>query len=208
MTFGLPAKYRRNLTPVPFDDHAPVTGQCAGWEWQPDVYPHAADRATDLGRTTIIDVGCGAGRKLATLADRFDVTGVDLPGIVDRIDLPGRWVAADFDTDGSLPVTGPALWVCSDVIEHLTHPDRLLRHLLDRIGEHGDHLIISTPDRDRSRWTRRNGPPLNRGHVQEWTLGELGAWLHALGFTIEAQGHTRSNDHEPDLATCLLEVTP
>lgn len=206
MAYRLPAKYRRNVRPVPFDDHAPIVGQCAGWEWQPDVYPYAADYARTMGATAILDVGCGAGRKLAPLADEFAITGLDRPEIIDQIIDPGSWQHVDLeDPDVTIVIDAPAVVVCSDVIEHLVHPEHVMAAILTALDD--SVLILSTPDRSRSKWTRRHGPPLNRGHVQEWTLDELTAWCTDLGYSVIDADHTRSNDHEPDLATCLLTLS-
>lgn len=207
--YRLPDGYRRNVRPVDWDDHAPVAGHTAGWEWQPDVYPHAVARARMLSVTRIVDVGCGAGRKIAPYCDEFDVVGIDRPEIVDRIDLRGEWIAHDLEADEPLPcdVDG-ALIVCSDVIEHLVRPENLAAALLDTVEHGGAELVVlSTPDRKRTRGPRDTGPPANRHHVQEWNLEELVMWLEGVGFDVDEAGFTRSNDHEPALATCLLELT-
>lgn len=210
-TYCLPAKYRRNVRPVPFDDHAPTEGQCAGWEWQPEVYPHAARRAREIGSKVLVDVGCGAARKLLPFHPEFDLIGIDRAEIVAKIGGPGTWLDADFERPVALPwgpMGEPVLWICSDVIEHLVNPDRLMGRLGERLTENpASRLILSTPDRDLSQWTRRQGPPLNRGHVQEWTLEELTAWVTSFGLTVVSAGHTRTNDHQPDHATCLVEVS-
>ena len=208
MLYGLPADYRRNVHPVPYDDHAPVTGKCEGWTWQPDVYPLAAELAVEIGAEVIVDVGCGAARKLLPLADRFEVVGIDRGEIVEQINADGLWIAADFESVDPLPaveVGEPVVWVCSDVVEHLVHPDRLVSALLDVLGD-GDRLVLSTPDRPRTRGEKHRGPSQNRGHVQEWALPELVSWLESLGANVLSADYTRSNDHEPDLATCLVVI--
>lgn len=210
MTYRLPQRYRRNLRPVPFDDHAPVTGTCEGWEWQPDVYPYAAQLAREIGSKVLVDVGCGAARKLLPLHPEFDLIGIDRLEIVAQIDGPGTWLDADFEHPVSLPwgaLGEPVLWICSDVIEHLVHPERLVERLRERLDEcDGSRLVLSTPDRIATRGAAHRGPSPNRGHVQEWSLDELTQWLGDLGLVVTNAEHTRSNDHEPDLATCLIEA--
>lgn len=205
-TLHLPRTYRRNLHPVDFDDHAPVTGTCAGWEWQPDVYPYAAQRAREVESTTIVDVGCGAGRKLIPLADEFHIIGIDRPEIIDQIDAPGEWLAIDLETTETLPVPAGSVVVCSDVIEHLIHPEHLVR-LLNASLDTAALVVISTPDRIRTRGARHVGPSPNRGHVQEWSLRELVAFLTSEDLNVVNAEHTRSNDHQDALATCLVEVS-
>jgi hypothetical protein len=220
----LPANYRRNLRPVDFDDHAPVTGHCAGWTWQPDVYPYAAERARGLGAKALVDVGCGAARKLLPYADEFKLIGIDRPSIVDQIDGPGEWVGANLETNvvaselsdcGLRSIVSPlregpdiagCVLICSDVIEHLVHPEVLVAALAECM-DIASTLILSTPDRTRTRGATHRGPSPNRGHVQEWNLDELVAFVTDHGLNVVNATHTRSNDHEPDLATCLIEAT-
>lgn len=212
MTYRLPSNYRRNVRPVDFDDHAEVTGKCAGWEWQPDVYPFAADVARMIAATTIVDVGCGAARKSLLLVDEFELIGLDRAPIVGQItDNRGTWVAADLEQSGEVgflaEVIEGAVIVCSDVIEHLVHPEVLVGDLASLCAATASTLVLSTPDRVKTRGSRHRGPSPNRGHVQEWSLGELSAWLAEVGFTLEKSTWTRSNDHGPHMATCLIEAT-
>lgn len=212
MTYRLPSNYRRNVRPVDFDDHAEVTGKCAGWEWQPDVYPFAADVARMIAATTIVDVGCGAARKSLLLVDEFELIGLDRAPIVGQItDNRGTWVAADLEQSGEVgflaEVIEGAVIVCSDVIEHLVHPEVLVGDLASLCAATASTLVLSTPDRVKTRGSRHRGPSPNRGHVQEWTLEELSAWLVDVGFALTEATWTRSNDHEPHLATCLIEAT-
>lgn len=209
MPYHLPADYERNLDPVDFDDHAPVTGACAGWVWQPDVYGRAAEIAREMGLTTIVDVGCGAGRKLLPFADEFEIIGLDRPEIVEQMPdgSPGRWLPCDLDRPDCLPDLGvdDAMWVCSDVIEHLLHPEYVVRALA-AAGTGGSAVVLSTPDRRRTRGARHMGPSPNRGHVQEWALDELVPWLTEEGWNVVSASYTRSNDHEEAKATCLVEA--
>lgn len=202
MPYHLQGNYRRNHHPVDFDDHAPVFGQCEGWVWQPDVYPLAAELAREHGLTTIVDVGCGAARKLIPYTDEFTIIGLDRPEIVDQITTLGDWRPIDLNAPHTLPEVGPALWICSDVVEHLTHPEHVIRALSERLTD--SVLVLSTPDRIRTRGARHRGPSQNRGHVQEWALHELEGWLRHEGIPVRSIGYTRSNDHEAAEATCLI----
>ena len=126
---------------------------------------------------------------------------------IDQIDAPGEWLAIDLETTETLPVPAGSVVVCSDVIEHLIHPERLVR-LLGSCLDDAALVVISTPDRIRTRGGRHFGPSPNRGHVQEWSLRELVAFLTAEGLNVRHADHTRSNDHQDALATCLVEVAP
>ena len=171
-------------------------------EWQPDVYPYAAGTPARQARPR--SSMSGAARPEARpLADEFKIIGLDRPEIVQQITAPGEWLSVDLEAaDVELPAPTDAVFVCSDVIEHLLHPENAML-AMRRPQRCPDP---PTPDRSRSNWTRKLGPPLNRGHVQEWTLPELAAWCEDLGYVVVEAEHTRSNDHEPDLATCLLTL--
>lgn len=169
--------------------------------WQPDVYPEAARLAELLGASCIVDVGCGAGGKLASLRPRFDVIGIDLPG--PNLDL-GRarhpeieWIEHDVESCLPLPVPDVVLTnsvvVCSDVIEHLRRPERLLRKLRSALDV-ARAVVLSTPERDLTWGTNHNGPPPNPAHVREWTMDELAAFLDEMGFPHRSITLTRSND--------------
>lgn len=202
--YKLPEGYRRNLDPVDFDDHAPIYGTCAGWEWQPEVYPAASRFASKGGFKTIVDVGCGAGRKLIPLGADFDIIGIDRPEIIRQNDPEAAvWWHIDLNAPNPIPDIDNAFFICSDVIEHLTHPEYLMESLRKRT-KRGSQLLLSTPDRERTRGVGFMGPCPNRGHVQEWTLDELTSWMEELGFDILRSGYTRSNDHEPHNNTCLI----
>jgi hypothetical protein len=56
--FGLPAAHQPRLQPNYFADTVDD-----GITWQPDVYPHAGGLSLDLGRTVMIDIGCGRAGK-------------------------------------------------------------------------------------------------------------------------------------------------
>lgn len=207
MPYRLPDGYRRQ-TPAPFDDHAAVGGHTAGWVWQPDVYPHAAALARALGVSTLIDVGCGAARKLLPYADEFSLVGVDRPEIVEHIDGDGDWFPVDLDAPGGAPLDcSDSLVICSDVIEHMVHPEHLANRLKAMLETGAAAVVLSTPDRERTVDRTPTGPSPNPHHAQEWALDELVDWLQDdIGFHVAHAGWTRSNDHEPDLATCLLEL--
>ena len=194
MTYHLPVGYVRN-------DPANFMDEDTGIVWQPDVYPFAFDLARNLGRSVVVDLGCGFGRKLAPFVDEFTVVGLDMPTVLQQVDVhPLTLIAHDLDSFDPLPIDpAVSLVVCSDVIEHLRHPERLAS-LLAALGA---PVVLSTPDR-----LRTHGPnnlqPLNACHAQEWSLGELVAFLADCGAEVEHVGYTRSNDAEPAEATCLV----
>lgn len=199
MSYRLPADYQRQ-TPAAFNDLADD-----GKVWQPDVYPHAAAVAVEVGVDNLLDVGCGACRKLAPL-DGFNLFGVDRPEIVAQVDAPSvALFGCDLETSWPAEVAdlsdGRSVVICSDVIEHLNRPDVLVSHLLD----FGSVVVLSTPDRVLTHGDGNSGPPPNPAHAQEWTLSELLTWLSVdMGAKILTAGHTRSFEGSDNEATCLV----
>ena len=178
--------------------------------WQPDVYPEAAGLARRLGARKLVDVGCGTAAKLVALHPEFEIVGIDFGSNIEacrgRYDV-GKWIEADFDRDNSLgydDVTGAVL-VCADVIEHLIHPERLLRLLRRALDSGASALVLSTPERELYNEPGHLGPPPNTAHVREWALTELEQFLASEGLTGHF-GLTRSNDVMPYMQTILAVV--
>jgi SAM-dependent methyltransferase len=182
--------------------------------WQPDVYRDAARIAIRLGAERIIDIGSGDGLKLVALHPGFAITGIDFGanlGVV-RSRYPfGQWLEHDLDRDEPLPLTPAdltgAVVVCSDVIEHLRHPDRLLAKLSAAL-EHCAAIVLSTPERALTWGEDHAGPPPNPCHVREWTIDELAVFLDGAGFAHGDLTLTRSNDRDNELKTILALLFP
>lgn len=202
MPYHLPDNYSRRAETVQLDPHRP-----RDVVWQPDVYPHAVDIARRLGVGHLVDIGCGNGSRVAEYADEFAVIGIDSD--VGRIDLPGEWIAHNLDKRVKLPVAEPvladAVLICADVIEHMSHPDRL-RNAIGHALAHAPTAVLSTPDRVLVRGSDHMGPPPNTAHAQEWTLEEFVAFLSEKMTVVDA-GYTRQRDTSDALSTCLVEVT-
>jgi len=190
----LPAGYRRRRPLVFMDEPTDLV-------WQPDVYPTAFDLARSLGRSVVVDVGCGYGRKLAPYVNEFTVVGIDTPDVLPHVEVtPITLIAQNLDAEEPLPIDpSVSLVICSDVIEHLWHPERLAM----RLAVLGCPVAMSTPDRARTHG-RGNLSPLNPCHAQEWTLDELELFLEDCGADISHAGWTRSHDQDSTDATCLV----
>jgi 2-polyprenyl-3-methyl-5-hydroxy-6-metoxy-1,4-benzoquinol methylase len=95
----------------------------------------------------ILDLGCSGGR----LAERLrklghHVTGVDgleVDGVRNRVD---EFVLGDLE-DGIPPAVGSGfdVVIAADVIEHVTHPSRLLRQMAEVANGDGE-ILISVPN--------------------------------------------------------------
>lgn len=211
-SYFLTAGYRQRTTVEYFADDADD-----GITWQPDVYPHAAVLATELGRDVLIDIGCGRAGKLAGLAaDRPDrrYVGVDYgPNIAwCRDNLPfGDWLEADLERCTELPLD-PALVrrsvvICSDVLEHMLKPEVLAGLIRNLLVAGAGAAVLSTPARELRAGADDPGPPRNPSHVREWTSEEFQAFLRHAGFHLEHAGLTRSDDAGGGQTTQLAVVT-
>ncbi len=206
MPYRLPDDYIRNTATVQLDDHrkgpdAPV--------WQPDVLPRAVELARGLGASTIVDVGCGNGRRLSEFAGEFSVIGIDDPSVTDRIDAPGKWIGHNLDRRVQLPVDTDTLSesviVCADVIEHMHHPERL-RNAIAKALDFAPVGVLSTPERELVRGVDHLGPPPNTAHAQEWTMDEFVDFLSEK-MSVDRAVLTRQRNTSDVLHTVMVEVS-
>ena len=201
--------YRTREAPMYTEEH-----RADGYVWQPDVYRDGASAAVRLGCRRIVDVGCGNGEKLASLHPAFEVVGIDYRANLVRCrELYGfgTWLEHDLESEDPLPVPPElledAVVVCADVIEHLTHPERLLTKLAGCLPTVGC-ILVSTPERDLWWGVHHMGPPPNPAHVREWATGEFVALLAHAGFEHGIVRLTRSNDRLPHENTLLALLFP
>ena len=129
------------------------------------VFPAVERLMPEGDRLTIIDVGCGNGWIAGQLAGGgHQVVGIDLA--LDGIELARRAhpkvrfeVASVYD-DLTDIVQSVDLVICTEVIEHLYSPQRLLENI-EAVLRPGGVLILSTP---------------YHGYLKNLALGLLGAW--------------------------------
>jgi 2-polyprenyl-3-methyl-5-hydroxy-6-metoxy-1,4-benzoquinol methylase len=156
--------------------------------YQVKVYQFAKKVVLKSGGRSVLDIGCGYGIKLREIIFPVcrDIVGIDRKHAIDfcrKEHSFGRWFEEDIekpqlDLDERFDVV-----ICSDVIEHLRDPDRLLNYI--RRYSHGlTNIVISTPARDRLRKSNSLGPPLNRTHVREWTRAEFAAYILSRDFSM------------------------
>ena len=133
--------------------------------------------------------------------------GVNIEACRARYDW-GDWIGADLDDDDSpLPLSSlnDSIVVCADVIEHVVHPERLLRKLRDLLERGATALVLTTPERDLRRGRKHIGPSPNVAHVREWALDELRGFMADEG--LEGYfGLTRTNDTAPYLHTIFAVI--
>ena len=144
------------------------------------------------GYLTILDLGCGTGEMSARLSQgHHQIIGLDIspvamqkfaqrrfPGIVATLEMGIPFQNGSFDL----------VW-CSEVIEHLISPERLLAECF-RVLKPGGRLLLSTPNSGyyAYRILRLLGVPWSRiqhpGHLQFFTYSSLCSLLQHQGFTL------------------------
>jgi SAM-dependent methyltransferase len=161
----------------------------ASESYQYQVYEYAARVAREHGVRTIVDIGCGSGRKLRMLhraVPSARIIGIDQEPAIEfcrrEYDF-GEWMVENLELpSGALQGMSVDLIVCSDVIEHLLDPDVLLSYISD-ISTEGTLTVLSTPERDQLRGPD-NLRPDNPQHIREWNRTELRAYLALRGFDV------------------------
>ena len=137
----------------------------------------------------ILEIGCGQGEFTLMLAESFpqaDVRGIDISaeGIERAVRTAhARSVSAEFaqrdllqeeelDDDQRGVAT---LAVCSEVLEHVDHPEVLLRNVADYLAS-GCRLVVTVPGGPRSAFDR------HIGHRRHFTASRLRRLLEESGF--------------------------
>jgi 2-polyprenyl-3-methyl-5-hydroxy-6-metoxy-1,4-benzoquinol methylase len=133
---------------------------------------------------TIIDLGCGAGSIVARTTRELDfaiATDHD-PHLLSAARRCGS-NAVQLDLDADLPFSSDSIHVvlCTDVIEHIIEPGRILEEM-HRILRPGGLLIVFTPPYDSIRWnlaerlhhfvTKRRAD-----HISPFTRESLAWWV-------------------------------
>ncbi|MBJ6889108.1 class I SAM-dependent methyltransferase, partial [Vibrio cholerae] len=106
----------------------------------------------------------GSAGKLKNLANKCKIIGFDSPvGVAMAKNTIPKGEFIEQDLEKTLPaldkeVIEQSVIICSDVIEHLQQPDNLASQLA-KLAKVAPFVIVSTPDRDRSRGRLDPGPP-------------------------------------------------
>lgn len=136
---------------------------------------------------SVIDIGCGTAIKLMKFLypvchEIYEIDqehiikicrikyGLDT-FIVDNIEKSKIDLKKKFD-----------LVICTDVIEHLSDPDKLLNYI-KRFSHKNTIIMITTPERDTLRGNDCNHCP-KPDHIREWNKFEFNKYLKSRGFKI------------------------
>ena len=170
--FFIKAGYHHAATAESFDDTA------GNDEFQRSVYELAATLMGQYNYASIVDVGCGSAYKLINMLGEHRTIGIEVEPTYSWLlnKYPARkWLF--YDPSG-MPALKADIVICSDVIEHINHPDKLM-DFLSTIDF--NLLIISTPERDKICGQNDYGPPENTSHYREWNSSEFklytGKWF-------------------------------
>ena len=142
-------------------------------EWQKEVYAEAAKYMIQNHFNTLLDIGCGSGYKLLKYFKEYDFTGVEIEPTLSNLKSTypeNKWTTLESANGKSYD-----LIICSDVIEHVSHPGIFLENIIKNIDF--KTIIISTPDRHIVRGVNDYGPPKNISHYREWNQKEFHAFI-------------------------------
>jgi SAM-dependent methyltransferase len=139
-------------------------------------YDEVADACAAFEPRWVVDVGCGTGHLLAALSKRVELeraVGVDhaIAGLARGRELVPSAEFVQGDIYGlRLPETFD-LVVCTEVLEHLRHPQRALETLV-RLRADGGVILATVPDGRQDEF---------EGHVNFWGPDEFRALLSPFG---------------------------
>lgn len=94
----------------------------------------------------MLDVGCGNGYLGAILAERgYEVVGIERPG--GWTSMPANVRLIEADLDHGLPAVSEKFdyIICADILEHVRHPEELLRQLAALLTTDGV-IVASLPN--------------------------------------------------------------
>ncbi|OOC63691.1 glycosyltransferase [Paenibacillus ihbetae] len=173
--------------------------------YQPELYELAFYLAERSNAEYIIDIGGANWRQLKREEAKFKIIVVDfnlnLGFSQQQINIHH---VIKHNLENGLPsidrgVLENSVVVVSDVIQYLQNPDPFLKDL-STLSKVCRYLLITTPDRDRTRGVGDFGPPLNKNHVREWNIDEFNSLMsrysvnkYMIGYTINTHIHEWKN---------------
>lgn len=135
----------------------------------------------------VVDIGCGAAKKLDLLIKPCaeETIGIDQKNVIDFCNKKYNGISFlddNFESPKQQDLGNVDLIISSDVIEHISDPDILLNYIKS-IASSNTTIIISTPERDllRGKDCMKSDKP---EHVREWNKEEFAKYIEHSGFDI------------------------
>jgi SAM-dependent methyltransferase len=183
-----PNEVNRSRDEISGDQYWTEARIAASARYQWDAYKFARAVAEGAAADTIVDLGCGVGTKLNRFFSGFTRVGVDQASAVEVAEqlYPGTHYYADNldapELDLKRLLGDIDLLICSDVIEHLEQPDKLLEYIRAQVTP-SSTVVLTTPDR-----VSLHGPeavrPVNPAHIREWARDEFCSFVQDHGFLV------------------------
>lgn len=171
-------------------------------QYQDKVYEVALDVMKRNSLRSVYDIGCGSGFKLIKYFKDYNFIGSEIQSTLDWLveKYPNHnWEQSNFEKR-----VNTDLFICSDVIEHLVDPDKLLDFLENSEFK---FAVISTPERDAVQMYQRgytwDGPPQNRSHTREWSYSEF---YNYLNNRFEIVDHFMTKNKAERISLCQMVI--
>jgi 2-polyprenyl-3-methyl-5-hydroxy-6-metoxy-1,4-benzoquinol methylase len=143
----------------------------------------------------VYDIGCGNAYGVKILTDRnngfmligFDRSEVLLEDAAKREILESSWILTDFENDDMSTIvkknklSSPNAVTAFEILEHLEHPEKLLKQLYSLLPDKGI-LILSVPNERYE--PKKNGKPKNKYHKQLFNEESITILVENAGFRV------------------------
>ncbi len=156
---------------------------------QYDVYKYARGIIKKNTGIRVLDIGCGPATKLMRIIYPYanEVAGIDQESAINLCKKLYVGTKAKFYVDNFTKPRMKAkdkydIIICSDVIEHVIDPDKLLDYI-KRFAEKSTIIILSTPNRDIIRGQNNLRSP-KKEHIREWNFSEFHKYVQSRDFEI------------------------
>lgn len=156
-------------------DYINFDGEVNEWDdlrFQKHVYEKVLELMQLHKYQSILDIGCGSGRKLMKYFSQYETHGIDIEPCYERLKrlYPERnWYVCNYNIPFNKNVD---VIICADVIEHIIEPDEVMKYIVDINPK---CIAMSTPVRELLPKKLQDimGPPDNHFHIREWTTKEF-----------------------------------
>ncbi len=170
------------MDPALFDLNAEIEQSHWWFSARRDIMRTVLARAMPLQSQVVIDIGCGTGANIASLADQCECVGIDPSGVA--IEHARRRFPEVRFLHGVAPkglgdfADRADAFLLMDVLEHVEDDRRLLVEVVDSLRP-GGHILITVPA-DMRLWTEHD---VSHGHFRRYDPQMLRAVWDGLAVT-------------------------